>query len=199
MARRTRSLLIAVLLSVLLFAAPAIAKTGDINRLVITAPDGEPIEILGPMLNGQLSAQERTDLYWPLLNGQNKGNVAPEGDLGPAYEVTYVFTDVHDDELKVREVIYPEADPPVAFAPKGQTTELYPGDVRPVPWGWRPFPEAGVTQMFALMEDASRPPSEPYPLGFDPILTALFAGPVLLVVGGGLWFFFRWRRRVGAS
>jgi hypothetical protein len=198
MARRTRSLLIPLLLSGLLLAAPALAKTGDIARLVITSPDGEPIEILGAMLNGQLSAQERTDLYWPLLMGENKGNVAPDGDLGPAYEVTYVFRDVHDDELTVRELVYPEADPPVAFAPKGQTTELYPGDVRPVPWGWRPLPEAGVTQMFALMEEASRPPSEPYPLPFDPFLTAFFAAPVLLLVGG-LWFLLRRRRGAEAS
>jgi hypothetical protein len=62
MARRSGITTLLLLIGLLL-AAPAGAKTGDIDHLVITGPDGKPVKIFGAMLNGQLSRVEQTDLY----------------------------------------------------------------------------------------------------------------------------------------
>lgn len=129
------------------------------------------------MLDGQLSPVDRTSLYWALLQGRNKGHHPPEGDLGPRYEFTYVLLDVNYDPVRVREFVYLDADPPVAFAPKGQIHELYPGDVRKVPWGWRPFPEPAVNVVRDLMEEAQRPVGPADSTG-----RGTYLGPALFVI-----------------
>ena len=179
----------------LLLAAPAQAKCCPLDHLVVTGPGLErPVTILGTMLDDQLHPAEQGNLYWPLLNGSAKGDHRPGDDLGRGYDITYVLGDVTGDPIEVHETVYLEADPPVAFAPKGQTQELYPGDVREVPWGWRPFPERAANALMFLMEERGSASTRELGVATDLMYYGQIVAMVLVVVGA-LWFFLR-RRRV---
>jgi hypothetical protein len=198
--RRTTSAAILLPLIGAVLAAPAQAKTGEIDHIVITVPGrAKTLTVLGAMLNGQLAQYERFDLYGPLLRGKTRDMERPPDDLGPAYAFTYVFRDVTDDPVRVRETVYLDADPPVAFTPADQTVELYPGDVRPVSSGWRPFPERGANAIEQLMVEAARerPPGGTAEWNIVPPWT-LFVVP-LLAIGGIMWLIIKLRRRRHAT
>ena len=201
MPRRAIVLLILHLLIGVVLAAPAGAKAGGLERLVISGPavDGA-VEITADMLDDQLSPVEQTDLYWPSLMGKNKGNERPVGDLGPRYEITYILADVEGEPVEVQETVYLEADPPVAFAPRGQTHELYPGDVRPVPWGWRPVPERAVNALMHLIDGSDDTSSFEgdlvigYTRSWGAKWGVVIATGFLLAAAAGWWLLLRRRR-----
>lgn len=60
-----------------------------------------------------------------MFNDPFKGDERPPGKLGRAYEITY-FLPNSDGELVVtaEETVYPFAEPPVAFAAKGQRQDF---------------------------------------------------------------------------
>lgn len=195
MARR-KVLVVALLLVVgLCFVASAVAKTGELDHILITGQDGRQLEVLGAMLDGQLPEAERDNVYWPLLDGTMEGGDRPTGDLGPGYRFVYVLRDVRENPVKLRETVYLEADPPVAYAPKGQTAKLYPGDIREVPSGWRPFPEAAVPVILSLMENAARerPPGGTVEWVLVPPWMMITA---LLVLAGLIWLSMKVRNRM---
>jgi hypothetical protein len=152
MPRRAIDLAILLLLLGAVLAGPARAKCCLLQYLVISGPGyDEPIRFPVEALEDQLGPSEQGNLYWPVLNGSSKGDHRPGHFLGPRYDVTYVLNDTEDEPIEFSEVVYLEATPPVAFAPKGQTSELYPGDVREVPWGWRPFPDRAANALLFLL------------------------------------------------
>lgn len=195
MPKRTVHVVALLLVVGFCLVAPAVAKTGELDHILITGPDGRQLEVLGAMLDGQLSEAERDNVYWPLLNGTMGGGDRPTGDLGPGYRFIYVLRDVRENPVKLRETVYLEADPPVAYAPKGQTAKLYSGDVREVPSGWRPFPEAAVPVIFSLMEEAAR---ERPPGGTAEwvVISPWMMVTALLVLAGLIWLFVKVLRRM---
>jgi len=154
MPRRAVSLAVLFLLLGILLAAPAQAKCCALKSLRVIVPGQGGVSISAQQLDAHLAPRGQGNLYWPVLNGSSKGDHRPAGDLGPRYDITYVLDDLEGQPVHVREVVYLEADPPAAFARKGQTQELYPGDVRAVPWGWRPFPGRAANALLLLIDEA---------------------------------------------
>lgn len=151
--KRTTVFLVLLLLLGALLAAPAQAKCCPLEHLIVIVPGFGGIRVSADQLDSQLHPNEQGNLYWPVLNGSSKGDDRPAGDLGPRYDITYVLEDTEGSSIQVLEKVYLEADPPVAFAPRGQTAELLPGDVREVPWGWRPFPESAANAILFLVDE----------------------------------------------
>lgn len=197
MGRRLVSAVLLLLLIGALLAAPAQAKCCPLDRLVVVVPGFGGIPISADQLDSQLHPDEQGNLYWPVLNGTSKGDDRPAGNLGPRYDITYILEGIDGNSIQVLEKVYLEADPPVAFAPRGQTAELYPGDVRAVPWGWRPFPEQAANALLSLIDvgevDATSGPRSVWPVG--PILL----GITVLGVSAGTAVLVLRRRRVRAT
>ena len=178
-------------------AAPVQAKCCALDHLIVSVPGQDDVRISVTELDDQLHAAEQGNLYWPALNSPFKGDERPAGKLGLAYEITYVLDGVEGDPIYVHEIVYLEADPPVAYAPKGQTQELYPGDVRPVPWGWRPFPERAANAVQHILDEARQGSvTGDFVITYDRSWLARF-GPtiaVLAILAGLALFWFRPRR-----
>lgn len=205
MGRPTTTLVLVLLLLGPLLAAPANAKCCLLQHLAISGPGyDDPIRFPVEALEDQLGPAEQGNLYWPVLNGSMKGDHLPEHYLGPRYDITYVLEDTEGEPFEVSEVVYLEATPPVAFAPKGQTSELMPGDVREVPWGCRPFPERAANALLFLLDrgEGDNLAGDLVMIGDDVVdgtsrswlsrMAGATAGSIIAI--GGLWLFLRRRR-----
>lgn len=64
--------------------------------------------------------------------------------------------------MTAEETIYPFANPPVAFAAKGQRQDFDATDGRDykIVWGWRPFRPAAVRAIFANHSDSLPPQAQ---------------------------------------
>jgi hypothetical protein len=206
MPRRALSLTVLVLLLGIVVAVPANAKCCQLQHLVISGPGyDDPIRFPVDALEDQLGPSDQGNLYGPVLNGTNKGDHRPEHYLGPRYDITYVLDDTESEPIEFNEVVYLEGTPPVAFTPKGQTRELYPGDVREVPWGWRPFPDRAANALLFLLDsgEGGNLEGDMVSLEGDVIegttrswpqrIAGAAAGAVIAI--GGLWFILRRRAR----
>jgi hypothetical protein len=188
-----------------LLAAPAQAKCCPLNHLIVIVPGFGDIQISAAQLDSQLHPAEQGNLYWPVLNGSSKGDDRPIGNLGPRHYITYVLEDSEGNSVQVREKVYLEADPPVAFAPKGQTAELLRSDEREVPWGWRPFPERAANAISFLIDETIGDSSGASSLAGDLILVTsrswwarfgAWLAAAFVATAGALWFFLRRRRPI---
>lgn len=172
MARRLAALALPVVVVLLVIGQPALAKCCRLDHIVVKGPGLEDgITLTHSQLEATLSDGEFVLLYWPLFNGSSKGDHRPSGNLGPAYEITYILPNSDGEPVVTAvETVYPFVDPPVAFAQKGQRQDLYAGDGgdSPIPWGWRPFPAAAVGAIFSEHKD-SLPPGAKSALARVPI------------------------------
>ena len=136
----------------------ALGACCELAYLEVQSLDEEALRIEASELEQSLSAPDFELLYWPAANGSMKTTARPRGDLGVAYEVTYVLRDAAGrPTVEVRETVYPDAPGgPVANAAAGQTAAFRPGKPSPVPAGWRPFPEEAAQELEAIVESASQ-------------------------------------------
>lgn len=204
-----RSFVQAVLVSVvllLLAASQAFAKGRQFDHLIVEGPGLEDgVTVTRTEVESRLSEGDLSLLYWPIFNDPFKGDERPAGDLGSAYKVTYVWPSSNGDlEISGHETVYPFADPPVAFTPRGQRQDFSPTDGRDyrIPWGWRPFPEKGAALISEVVDRGSldtvmpRVEAEPssqraWPVGPALVLLILMGATV-----GCASLFFRQRRQV---
>lgn len=191
MMRRTLSLGALVVVLVGVYTLSAQAAAGQLDSIIVTRPGSKQrVEVLGAMLDGQLSRSERDDFYDVVLGVVPARIARPEGDLGPASQLTYIFQDVRESPVKLMQTAYLEADPPVVFTPQGQKYEFYPNDVHPVSSGWRDLPEPAAAVLVDLIGEKLRAPGG----------TAISAISVLLmfvttlVIAGVVFLLLRLRR-----
>ena len=144
-------------------SAPALAACCELEHLEVRRDDGAAVRIEAAELTSSLEPHDLELLYWPALNGSRKSMDRPAGNLGPAYDVTYVLRNAaRDAVVEVRETVYPKAPGgPAAFAAAGQTVSFKSGKTSAVPAGWRPFPEHAAGRLQELVsspDDGSGPP-----------------------------------------
>jgi hypothetical protein len=153
--RRNATLFVSVAFFLGVIAPIAEAKCCELNHIVI----GETMRLDREVLADRLSDSSLYLLYGPVLYGTGKGDMRPQGNLGPRYEVTYVVEEIKGDPtVRFHESVFPLADPPTAFAPRGQRFDLGDGyGPRRVPWGWRPFPKEAATVIALWAERRAEP------------------------------------------
>lgn len=190
MIRRTLSLGALVVALAGVYTVNAQAAAAQLDSIIVKQPGSKQrVEVLGAMLDGQLSRSTRDDFYDVVLGLVPARKAPPEGGLGPASHLIYIFQDVRETPVKLTQTAYLEADPPVVFTPQGQRYEFYPNDVHPVSSGWRDLPEPAAAELVDLIREQSRAPE-----AATSAISVLLMFVATLVIAGLVFLLLRSRR-----